>query len=131
MGAASVNEPGTISTFSLTPTTVSCGSGYCNYSNVQVKETAFGFITAYFYANYTIVDGGNDYIGELYPNYKITVIGGSYDNETLSLYKPTESLQGPANAFLRFQYNGPGSSVSTTFYVYLNVGNNTASSSQG
>ncbi|WP_440119598.1 hypothetical protein [Paenibacillus sp. QZ-Y1] len=115
---------GSITTYVLTHDQVTCGTGYCNYKKTKVSG---GSITssAYFYVDFTLVNGGMDYVSAKY-DYNIQVVAGSYDSENLTTVKATESLSGPAKVSLRWKYSGGG--LTTTQYLHFYVGNDTPSS---
>ncbi len=97
-----------------------CGSGYCNYYDRKVYKSD-GQVTAEYLADYTIVQGGKDYIREV-DQERITTVGGVPDNISLTIKYATEGQVGsvPATAYLKFQKNTSGV-YSSTYYLYLYV----------
>lgn len=119
-----VYPDGSISTRSISDGTTSCGTGYCNFKGRKISATN-GAVKASFLADYSIVNGSYDTISRAY-DYLITGVG-SLANINLSLVKGTEDLSGPAEADLRF--TGTVGVYTTTFFVKLQVGNDSATDS--
>ena len=71
---------GSITILSVTPGFIDSGTGYVNYRHMLVKESVTGIWTATYRANFTPVNGGFDYISEVY-EYLISVNFGEYDKE--------------------------------------------------
>lgn len=116
-----VYPDGSVSTLSIGGGTVSCGSGYCNFTKRKISATN-GAVIASYYSDYSIVNGANDTISRAY-DYEISGVGG-VGNIKLELVKGTESLSGPAEADLRF--TGTVGVYTTTFWLKLQVGNDSA-----
>ncbi|WP_018132318.1 hypothetical protein [Effusibacillus pohliae] len=99
--------------------TTSCGTGYCNFTNMTVKETRW-YCEGRFQADFTLVNGGDDYISRVYDAQVWSA--GSISDVSLNLTKAWEDLNGPAEAVLRWvAYNGV---TSTTYILKLKVGGN-------
>jgi len=116
-----------ISTRAVSPGTVTGGSGYKSFKKAKAYVYS-GIANAHFYADFTIVQGGNDYITRVY-DYKIIGIGGTASYDNLKITRKTENLDGKASAKLDFTwaaFNGGGSS---TCWLKLNVGKDSYSTS--
>jgi hypothetical protein len=118
-----IATPGTITPYAVSPGTTTGGSGYMNHKGAKAY-VYYGVANAHFYADFTIVNGGNDYITRVY-NYKIVGIGGTATYDNLAITRKTESLSGKASAKLDFTFVAYGGASSTTCWLRLNVGANT------
>ncbi|MED1953584.1 hypothetical protein [Brevibacillus centrosporus] len=85
----------------IQPLATSCGTGYCTYTKILIRETN-NVVGAEFKADFTIVNGGNDYISRVY-DYNIAVNGGVYVLEKFEINRDTETLSYSAEAELSFQ----------------------------
>ncbi|MFC4766862.1 hypothetical protein [Effusibacillus consociatus] len=104
---------------SISGGTVSCGTGYCVYTNMKVSEQRW-YVGGSFKADFTILNGSNDYISKVYDASIWSF--GTVSSDTLTLDKSQEDLSGPAQATLRWVgYNGV---TSATFILRLKVGGN-------
>lgn len=115
---------GSISINSVGGGTSTSGSGYINIKGATVSEYQ-GVVNAQFLADYTLVNGGMDYITKVY-NKKVVVIGGAASGVTLTMIQKQETLNDPAEAELAFDvtvYSGGGSANG---WLQLFVGNNSA-----
>ncbi|MFC4768276.1 hypothetical protein [Effusibacillus consociatus] len=100
--------------------TVSCGTGYCNYKGVQVKQSTV-FMSAYFYADFTIINGGDDYISKVYDYYIGT--WGNYEFVSFGIIKQQEAWGEAAQAELRWKTDEGGYNTETN-WLKLYVGGN-------
>lgn len=103
---------------------ISCGSGYCNHKNVLVYKETF-LVDSYFEADYTIVNGGYDYISNV-DNEHTKVLGGTVTNIRFGVKKTREDGNGYAYADYRFDVAWWGGFASSTHTLQLRVGNNKA-----
>ena len=109
-----------ISTLGVDPGTKTSGSGYANYKKAKVYYNT-GIANAYFYADFTLVNGGYDYIDRVY-DHKVTAFGGSASEISLTLTKAKENANGKASAKLDFNYINFNTTASTTCWLKLTVG---------
>lgn len=116
-------EVAVVSPFAVDPGTVTGGSGYTNHKGAKVYVYV-GVANAHFYSDFTLVNGGNDYISSVY-DYKIVGIGGAATYNNLAITKKTESLDGKASAKLDFTWIAFNGSTSATCWLRLNVGGDT------
>jgi len=95
------------------------GTGYrtCTGAKVSMKT---GFVNASFLADFTIVNGGYDEIHEVYDEV-IFVVGGTFSDVNLSINRPKETYNKPAQATLRFTYTAINGVSSTYGYIRLNL----------
>lgn len=106
--------------------TVTSGSGYRAYKHVQVRKS-IGIADAHFYADFTLVQGGMDFIQRVY-DYKLVGQGGSANFNSLRIVRAKETQDYKASAKLDFTFvlvNGAGS---TSCWLKLFVGKDTYSS---
>jgi len=108
------------------PGTVTGGSGYKSYKKAKVYSSS-GIVSAYFYANFTIVQGGKDYISSVY-DYKLTGIGGTATVDNFRIVRKTETLDNKASAKLDFTFAPFNGTASTTCWLKLFVGGDKYSS---
>ncbi|MER7521346.1 MULTISPECIES: hypothetical protein [unclassified Streptomyces] len=111
---------GGFSTFAVSPGTVTSGSGYKNFKKAKAYVYT-GIANAHFYADFTIVQGGNDYISRVY-DYKIVGIGGTASYDNLKITRKTENLNGKASAKLDFTWVAFNGATSSTCWIKLFVG---------
>lgn len=97
------------------------GSGYKNCKGGKVAEYT-GIANVWFYADFTIVQGGDDYISRVY-DYSILTFGGDYKLELFERTRPSEGYGDNAEAKLQFKYLAYGGSGSATCWLKLVVGN--------
>ncbi|MDR3597842.1 hypothetical protein [Clostridium sp.] len=98
------------------------GSGYVNHTYSKVSED-LGLINAYFYADYTFVQGGDDYIDDAYDEYVHSNVI-SISNVSLSVNRPKETYNHAAEATLKFL--GDTNYSSGTLYLKLVVSHDSA-----
>lgn len=125
--SSSTKNAGSIGTFAVSPGTVSSGSGYKTFKKAKVSQYA-GFINASFYANFTIVQGGNDYISNVY-DWKVVTYFGTYAFNEFKITRKTESLSGKASAKLTFSYGLYNGGLGGNCWLKLHVGKDSYSSS--
>lgn len=104
----------------VSPGTVTSGSGYKNYKKAKVYYNS-GIANAHFYANFTIVQGGNDYISSVYDK-KVTAFGGTASEISLNLTRSKETLDNKASAKLSFNFVNFNNTASTSCWLKLSVG---------
>lgn len=97
----------------------SCGSGYCTYYEVLIDGTS-GVQSAEFYADFTFVQGGADYISKVYDD-RVMVIGGTYQNKSLSIMRQKEDLyyNRPAYAALTWDTISVGCGCSSYLKLFV------------
>lgn len=79
-----------------------------------------------FFADYTFVQGGDDYISKVYDGYG-KVIGGSMELPELSIKQKSENVSGPAEAEIKTQINYVANTgYSETAWLKLHVGYDSA-----
>ncbi|WP_314303423.1 hypothetical protein [Brevibacillus parabrevis] len=100
--------------------TSQCGSGYCKYFEVLVDGSS-GVQSAEFYADIVLVNGGYDYISNVYDD-SIVVIGGSYSNDSLKIERQKETSNQEAYARLKWNTTAIGGAGGATSYLRLYVG---------
>lgn len=91
---------------------VESGSGYKKFFNATVREDTV-LVKAKFYADYVVVNGGYDYISNVFDGY--TEIAAGYANNVVAptIVNAYESSSAPARAVFSFTYvkiNGTSSS---------------------
>ncbi len=129
-----IEIPTTKSQSNISPSAISggsvvSGSGYTTYKGVKVSKTS-GLMGMGFYANYTFVQGGSDIIESVYDRW-VKVVGGSYSVDTFQITRKTEVSGNPATAKLIADISWVGGVTgSGTEWLYLNVGNDRAWSTQ-
>jgi hypothetical protein len=99
------------------------GTGYRTCIGAHVSFN-YGLISGAFDTDFTLVDGGYDYISRVY-NPQAHIIGGSISDVSLTITRATESAYQPTEARLQFIttiYGGSGGNIS---WLTLNVGDNT------
>lgn len=109
-----------ITPFAVSPGTVTGGSGYKNFKKAKVYYNA-GIANAHFYADFTIVFGGNDYISRVY-DHKVSAVGGSANDIQLKLTRSKETLDNKASAKLSFNYINFNNTGSISCWLKLTVG---------
>jgi len=114
-----------VNPLAVDPGTITSGSGYKSFKKAKAYVYS-GIANAHFYADFTIVNGGNDYITRVY-DYKIVGIGGGATYDDLRIVRPTENLSGKASAKLDFTYVAFNGAGSTTCWLKLFVGNDSYS----
>lgn len=122
-----ISENKLISPLAVSPGTVTGGSGYKNFKKAKVYYNS-GIANAHFYANFTIVFGGNDYISNVYDQ-KVTAIGGSASDISLKRTRAKETLDNKASAKLSFNFTNFNNTGSTTAWLKLFVGKDSYSES--
>lgn len=100
------------------------GSGYVNNKNKKVYYNT-GIINAYFFANYTFVNGGNDYISSAYDP-KVVVTFGTHSGMSLKLVRKNETLDNKATAKLSFDYKMFANQAGGNAWLKLTVGKDKA-----
>ncbi|PSJ94232.1 hypothetical protein, partial [Brevibacillus fortis] len=98
-----------------------CGSGYCKVYDVLVDGTS-GVQSAEFRADFVHVQGGYDYISEIY-DWRIVVIGGSYSLNEFTINRPKEDKRRSAQATLKWTMTTIGGAGGATSYLRLHVQN--------
>ncbi|NOJ72136.1 hypothetical protein [Paenibacillus alvei] len=106
--------------------TSSCGSGYCTYFGVKVYG-GNGVISANFLADYTLVNGGPDYIDKVYQGSAKAQVGTTSDLKEPTILRAMETDYQSASANMSWTYSAPVTGNATQ-YLILNVGNNSATS---
>ncbi|MDJ0333526.1 hypothetical protein [Planococcus sp. S3-L1] len=119
-GTVEFSDNNLISPLGITPGTATSGSGYKTFKKAKVYYNG-GVANAYFYANFTIVQGGNDYISNAYDP-KVTAIGGSASDITLGVTRSKETLDNKASAKLSFNFTNFNNTGSVNGWLKLNVG---------
>lgn len=115
-----VTENELITPFGVSPGTITSGTGYKNFKKAKVYYSN-GLGNAYFYADFTIVQGGNDYISQVY-DYSLKTLGGTASEVSLKINRAKETLDYRAEAKLSFIYTAFNNAGSTTCWLKLNVG---------
>jgi hypothetical protein len=121
------SKKGGISLDSISEGETESGSGYKTYTGSRVYQNK-GLVEAQFFADYTYVQNGDDYIDSVYDE-KVKAVGCSISSIDLSIVNARESSRHPASAKLDFIVTGYNGSVGGNCYLKLNVGNDTAYSS--
>lgn len=111
---------GSVSLQTVTPGWIESGTGYTNFKNALVEEDTLIW-EASFRANFTLVDGGYDYISNVWESL-VRVNYGSYNMQYFGIDKSTETLSSPANARMQFDYTLTQDMVTYTVIIYLVVG---------
>lgn len=111
---------------SLSGGETSSGSGYQNVKGKKVYVYG-GTINAQFYADYTLVNNGYDYISKVY-NKKVVGVGMVASNVDLGITQTKENGNGPAEATLDFEITSIGGWAGGNGYLKLFVGNDEATS---
>lgn len=109
---------------SISGGTSSSGTGYSSIKGAEIYRYA-GMYSLGFYADFTLVNGGYDYISNVYSPWTKSAASNITYPELL-IYSKNESISGPARAELRAQVDYLGIVGSETVWVTLNVGNNQA-----
>lgn len=117
-------EHDNITPFAIEGGSIISGSGYTGYKDRRVYHNT-GIINAQFQADYTIVNGGNDFISNVYDE-KIMVFLGNHSNTNLKIVRRTETLDNPAQAKLSFDLKYYTGAFSGNVFLQLFVGNNRA-----
>lgn len=104
----------------------SCGSGYCTYYGLKV-EGGNGVVDASFYADYTLVTGGYDYINDVYQPQVRAQIGTIEDINGPTILRKYETQSQSARAYLQWTYK-PYHTGSATQYLNFDVQNDSVSS---
>lgn len=112
-----------ISTYDVTGGSTSSGSGYVNRTGVKISASKGALLVWGFYADFTHVQSGYDQISRVYGEFVMG--GGNVSSLTLQLVKAKEDSNGPAQAKFSAQ-----TSTSGTLLLYLNVGSDSAWTSQ-
>jgi len=102
------------------------GSGYRTCIGAYVSFN-YGIHKASFYADFTLVDNGYDYISGAY-NPQAGIIGGTVSDMTLTITRASETAYQPAEARLQYVATLFGGWASNITWLSLSVGNNTYSS---
>lgn len=105
------NEEETLSVLSVTPGTVTSGSGYTSHKGARVYVSG-GLTFASFLADFTLVRNGNDYIGAVYK-----AVGGIYTSPVLN--RKYETSTSRARAYLPYRYTYAGTTYSKTLTLYV------------
>jgi len=107
--------------------TESGGSGYANFYGVKVYASYADVAYAYFYSDFTVVEGGQSYITQAYQDSVNTSVGYSLSSKSLSVIQKYEDVGTgqPAQAQMNFDvvaYKGLGN---YQYQLTLNVGSST------
>lgn len=121
------NDDQTISPMSVGGGTWVSGTGYRICYGAYVSES-YGIISGSFYADFTLIDGGYDYISNAY-DYDIFVAAATITDVSMQITRPTETALNKAEAKLQWTWTLYGGSGSAIAWVKLNVGQNSYSSS--
>jgi hypothetical protein len=78
-------------------------------------------VAAEFYADFVLVNGGDDYISKVY-DYAIAMVG-TYSLTSFGINKAREDISGPAYATLEWEGTTLENLFTTTFRLRLYVGN--------
>lgn len=109
---------------SVSPYSISCGSGYCNYSDYEISATTTTLRTRAM-VSFSIVNGTTsaDSISSI-SNLLVTVYGGSYSDKNYSIPRRVEDVYNgrPAEAHAAFVTTYYGSVLSSTVKLRLLVG---------
>lgn len=124
-----LEEPPMILHSAVTGGSTSSGSGYSTVRGAKIS-TKKGLLGMGFYADYTNVHGGYDYISRVYDSW-VKVVGGSYSNRNLKIVKKRENSSGPAQAKLSADVSWVGGLTGAgTEWLKLYVGKDRAWSGQ-
>ena len=118
-----------ISNYDITEGSTSSGTGYVNRTGVKITASKGALLGMGFFADFTHVQSGYDQISRVYDQW-VKVIGGNASSVTLQIVKANEDSNGPAQAKLTAQVNWLGIGTSGTEWLYLNVGSDSAWSSE-
>lgn len=120
-----IDFDGAISTCGIVNGSVSSGSGYMSITGARIS-TQKGFMGIGFYADFTHVNRGYDYISNVYDPY--VKIVGSCSDPVLEITQPRENASGPACAKVSTQasYGVGDYSYTGTEWLKLYVGNDDA-----
>lgn len=118
----SVEEKDEFGTYAVSPGTVTSGSGYKTFRGAKVYVKS-GIANCHFFANFTILNSGMDYISSAY-DHSITTIGGTYSDDKLSITRSKETLDYRAEAKLSFKFEAYSGAGAQTVWIKLNVGRN-------
>ncbi|PNQ79980.1 hypothetical protein [Paenibacillus sp. F4] len=102
------------------------GTGYRTFTNATVREET-SFVKARFFADYTLVQGGNSYISDAYDPY-VDIIGGYSSGDNLVVDQPKQTDSRPARATLTFTWVKINGYFSSTYKLFLYVHNSQATS---
>ncbi len=97
---------------------------HIHYADVKVSADS-GLSSCSFLAEYVINNGYDDELLSVYDS-NIKVIGGTFDNETLSVLKAKEDYRGPAKGELSYKWETYGPIVSNKARLQILVGNDSA-----
>lgn len=103
-----------------------CGSGYCTYFGVKVYS-GNGVVSANFLADYTLVNGGFDYIDNVYQGSAKAQVGTISNLKEPTILRAQETDYQSASASMSWTYSPPVTGNATQ-YLILNVGNDSATS---
>nr|WP_012390448.1 DUF5626 family protein [Exiguobacterium arabatum]CAQ35228.1 hypothetical protein [Exiguobacterium arabatum] len=123
---ATPSVPGMIQPMTVTPGTVTGGSGYKAYKKAQVRKN-IGVADAYFYADFTLVQGGMDFIQRVY-DYKLVGKGGTTTFTGLKITRAKETQDYKASAKLDFNFVAYDGLGSVSCWLKLFVGKDSYSS---
>lgn len=112
---------GSVSVQTVTPVWIYKGTGYTSFQYALVEENSVVW-DASFRADFTLVNGGYDYISRVYESL-IQINFGTYNLQYFGVDKPSETYSHPANARQQFDYTVLNGAVTHTVIVYLVVGN--------
>lgn len=125
-GTSVSNKTSNISLDSIDEGTGSGGSGYWNVTGSKIYYYG-GTVNAEFYADYTFVNGGYDYISKIYKKH-VLGLGCTVSAITLDMVQKREDANDPAHAQLNFIVTSLKGVASGNMDLDLYVGNNTANS---
>lgn len=103
----------------VTPGWIESGTGYTNFKNALVEEDTVVWEVS-FRADFTLVNGGYDYISNVWESL-IQINFGTYNLQFFDIDKSTENASGPAIARQQFDYTIQGAFTHTVI-IYLVVG---------
>lgn len=115
-----VTNENLITPFAIAPGTIVKGSGYAIYYDAKIYVTV-GIITAYFYADYELTQGGLSRIIALGGAYRVSASIGSISQSPPTIVRKTETRYQAAEAILVWQYTGPWNLGSTTSWLKLEL----------
>lgn len=102
-----------------------CGTGYCDYQNTKVSKST-GIVNASFLANFTVVNGGYDYISTVW-NQQVTTILSTYSGLSLSITRPSASYSYSAQASMTWLYISAVGATNQHLNLDVKDGNYTSS----
>lgn len=109
---------------SITPYSVKCGTGYCNYTDYEISADTTTLRTSAT-VSFSIVSGVNnaDSISSI-SDLLVTVYGGTFSDKSYAITRATEDVYNdrPAQAHAAFITTYTGNIVSTTTKLRLHVG---------